>query len=69
MYVHELKEKFLKHKSYVTDDVNTLLDFAKKAYIFDEISVSDYKKIVRELEMLGAKLPFYENKGDLLIEG
>lgn len=57
MTVHELKEKFFSHKKYVTEDVNVLLDFAKKAYIFNEITVSDYKNIVRELESLGAKVP------------
>lgn len=57
MTVHELKEKFFSHKNYEAEDVNVLLDFAKKAYIYNEISVSDYKNIVRELESLGAKIP------------
>mgnify|MGYP001413602070 CR=1 FL=1 len=57
MYIHELKEKFSLHKNYQTDDVNELLDFAKKSYIHNEISSSEYKKIVRELESQGAKMP------------
>lgn len=62
MYVHDLKEKFSLHKQYTTEDVNELLDFAKKAYILNEISSSEYKNLVRELESQGAKLPIDENE-------
>lgn len=61
MHIHELQEKFSRHKNYVTDDVNELLDFAKKAYIYNEISTGEYKRIVRELELKGASLPEYLN--------
>lgn len=62
MYVHELKEKFANHKQYSTEDVNELLDFAKKAYVTNEITSSEYKKLVRELESLGAKIPADEKE-------
>lgn len=62
MYVHDLQERFSHHKQYRTEDVNELLDFAKKAYIFNEISSSEYKKLVRELESQGAKMPSDENE-------
>lgn len=62
MYVHELKEKFSIHRQYVTEDVNELLDFAKKAYISNEISSSEYKSLVRELESQGAQLPHHETE-------
>lgn len=57
MTVHELKLKFLQFKDYLTDDVNELLDFTKKSYVYNEISICEYRNLVRELETLGAKLP------------
>lgn len=57
MTVHELKLKFLQFKEYLTDDVNELLDFTKKAYVHNEISICEYRNLVRELERLGAKIP------------
>jgi hypothetical protein len=57
MSIHELKLMFLQLREYVTDDVNELLDFTRKAYIFDEISIYDYRDLVRDLENLGAVVP------------
>jgi hypothetical protein len=68
MYVHELKEKFSNHKQYNTEDVNELLDFAKKAYVLNEITSSEYKKLVRELESQGATMPNDENEEHSQIE-
>ena len=51
MHVHELKKKFYEEKKYDAENVNKLLDFARKAYIFNEIDSSDYKILVRELEV------------------
>lgn len=62
MFVHELKKKFSIHKKYQTEDVNELLDFAKKAYVSNEITSSEYKKLVRELESRGAKLPHHKTE-------
>ena len=68
MYVHELKEKFTNTKKYQTEDVNELLDFAKKAYISNEITSGEYKKLVRELEYQGAQIPSEENEEHSHIE-
>lgn len=57
MSIHELKLLFLQFREYVTDDVNELLDFTKKAYIYDQISIYDYRDLVKDLEDLGAVLP------------
>jgi hypothetical protein len=57
MNVHELREKFIELREYETDDMNELLDFAKRTYIFNEISICDYRNLVRELEFLGAVFP------------
>lgn len=68
MHVHELKEKFLQRKNYSCEDVNELLDFVKRAYLFNEISSSEYKILVRELESQGAKIPQEENQDHFIIE-
>jgi hypothetical protein len=57
MTIHELKLKFLQIRDYLTDDVNELLDFTKKEYIQNRISIIEYRNLVRELEKLGAKFP------------
>jgi hypothetical protein len=67
MGIRELKSKFVQSRDYNTDDVNELMDFAKKAYIHNEIDIKEYRLLVRELESLGAVIP--ENyKEDSLIE-
>jgi len=57
MTIHELKLKFLQIRDYFTDDVNELLDFTKKEYVQNKISIIEYRNLVRELEKLGAKFP------------
>jgi len=67
MDIHELKSKFIQSRDYNTDDVNALLDFAKKVYIHNEISIKEYRVLVRELENQGAVIP-ETNHEDSLIE-
>lgn len=57
MNVHELKGKFFKRKNYEAESVNQLLDFAKKAYVLGDISIKEYREVIRELELLGAQVP------------
>jgi hypothetical protein len=57
MDIRSLKSKFNQSRDYSTDDVNTLMDFAKKAYIHNEINIKEYRLLVRELEALGAVIP------------
>jgi hypothetical protein len=57
MDIHELKSKFIQSRDYSTNDVNTLMDLAKKAYIHNEISIKEYRLLVRELESQGAVIP------------
>jgi hypothetical protein len=67
MDIRALKCKFNQSRDYHTDDVNALMDFAKKAYIHNEINIKEYRLLVRELEAQGAVMP--ENyKEDSLIE-
>ncbi|WP_160721281.1 YppF family protein [Bacillus sp. USDA818B3_A] len=57
MDIRELKSKFIQSRDYSTDDVNALLDFAKSAYIHNEIDIREYRLLVRELENQGAVIP------------
>lgn len=67
MDIGALKIKFNQCRDYHTDDVNALLDFAKKAYIHNEITIKEYRHLIRELEAQGAVIP--DNyKEDSLIE-
>ena len=67
MDIQVLKGKFNQSRDYKTDDVNALMDFAKKAYIHNEIDINEYRLLVRELEAQGAVIP--ENyKENSLIE-
>lgn len=54
MDINQLKSIFQLRRSYSTEDVNELLDFAKKSYIYNEISFSDYRTLVYHLEEQGA---------------
>lgn len=67
MDIRSLKSKFNQSRDYNTDDVNTLMDFAKKAYIHNEINIKEYRLLVRELEAQGAVIPD-DYKEDSLIE-
>ncbi|EIJ78639.1 hypothetical protein PB1_13814 [Bacillus methanolicus PB1] len=66
MNIHELKMKFGQTRDYITENVNQLLDFAKKAYIHNEISITEYRNLVRELEALGATIPDSLNNDSLI---
>ncbi|MBM7713599.1 putative membrane protein [Bacillus thermophilus] len=57
MSIHELKQKFMMKRSHAIEDVSQLLDFAKQTYINNEITVKEFRNIIRELEALGARNP------------
>ena len=57
MNISELKSRFIQSRDYNTDDVNELMDFAKKAYIHNEINIKEYSLLVRDLENKGAVIP------------
>jgi hypothetical protein len=66
MDIRELKSKFIQSRDYTTDDVNALMDFAKKAYIQNDITIKEYRLLVRELERQGAVMPETDNENSLL---
>ncbi|WP_442594461.1 YppF family protein [Neobacillus sp. D3-1R] len=53
MNIHELKLKFKQKRNYSTDNLIDLMNFAKMTYILNEISIKEYRQLVRELESLG----------------
>jgi hypothetical protein len=55
--ISELKNRFFESKDFSADNVNQLLDFAKKAYIHNEINIKEYSLLVRDLEAKGAMVP------------
>lgn len=57
MNVHELTMKFLQTRNHSPENVNELLDFTKKAYIQNDICITVYRNLVRELEAQGAEIP------------
>lgn len=66
MDIRELKSKFIQSRDYTTDDVNALMDFAKKAYIQNDINIKEYRLLVRELEKQGAVIPEMDNENSLI---
>lgn len=66
MDILELKERFYQSRNYSAIDVNELMDYAKKAYIHNEINIKDYRLIVGMLEAQGADLPESLSKEPLI---
>jgi len=66
MDIRELKSKFNQSRDYKTDDVNSLMDFAKKAYIHNEITIKEYRLLVGELEKQGAVIPDTDFENSLI---
>lgn len=59
MLIYELKQMFTQIKNYDPNDANELLDFAGQRYICGQISIIDYRNIVKLLEERGATKPNY----------
>jgi hypothetical protein len=64
--INELKNRFIQSKDFSTDNVNQLLDFAKKAYIHNEINIKEYSLVIRDLEAKGAMVPDSDNDNSLI---
>ena len=57
MDIGDLKKRFIQSRNYMPDHINELMDFAKKAYIQNEINLKEYQLLVRDLEAQGAIAP------------
>ena len=55
--LEELKNKFVQVKKRAPKHVNELLDYLQKSYIYDELSIVEYKSIFSELDKLNAEKP------------
>jgi hydroxymethylpyrimidine/phosphomethylpyrimidine kinase len=66
MDIRDLKSRFIKSRDYSTDNVNELLDFAKKAYIQNEIDIKEYRLLIHELENMGAVIPANYKENSLI---
>jgi hypothetical protein len=66
MNIHELKSKFMEKRNFSTENVVELMNFAKTKYIQNEISIKEYRHLVRELEALGSDNP--DEQSSLIFE-
>ena len=57
MVLGDLKQAFSQKKGYCTENANELLDFARHWYLEGKIGISDYRILIRELEINGATKP------------
>ncbi|KFN03249.1 hypothetical protein D0U04_02875 [Bacillus clarus] len=57
MVLGDLKQVFSEKKGYCTENMNELLDFARHCYLEGKICISDYRTLIRELEINGATKP------------
>ncbi|MBJ8028637.1 YppF family protein [Bacillus cereus group sp. N21] len=55
MILGDLKQAFAQKKGYSTEDMNELLDFARHHYLEGKICISEYRVLIRELEINGAE--------------
>lgn len=68
MDINELKCRFLQSRDFATDNVNELMDFAKRAYIQNEITIKEYHILVGDLEAQGAITPDSQTDNPLIGE-
>ncbi|ASS91697.1 MAG: hypothetical protein C6W58_03075 [Bacillaceae bacterium] len=59
MTVQTLRERFKMEKQYEAECANELLDFARRLYLYENISIKDFRNIVKTLEQQGAVTPEY----------
>ncbi|WP_078546150.1 YppF family protein [Litchfieldia alkalitelluris] len=59
MLIQELRNTFIAVKTYEPMDNNELLDFARQQYLSGNLSILDYRNVIRQLENDGASKPLY----------
>ncbi|HDR7792622.1 TPA: YppF family protein [Bacillus luti] len=57
MVLEDLKQAFSQKKGYYTESANELLDFARHCYLEGKLCISDYRTLIKELEIKGATKP------------
>jgi YppF-like protein len=59
MTLQDLKQEFVIQKKYEAEDLNELMDFLQICYVKGTITISTYRNLIKELELLGATKPEY----------
>ncbi|MBU8907956.1 YppF family protein [Desertibacillus haloalkaliphilus] len=59
MKLEELIQQFRQFKQTKPQDVNELLDFIQRSYIYGELTISQYRQLFKELSERGAEKPIY----------
>ncbi|WP_223701996.1 YppF family protein [Sutcliffiella deserti] len=57
MVLEELRHKFVTCKSYEPIEENELMDFARQLYLREELSIGQFRTVIKELERIGAVPP------------
>ncbi|WLR52965.1 YppF family protein [Bacillus tianshenii] len=57
MTLEHVIHSYMKEKDEKPATANELLDYIRRAYIHGELSIADYRELVRELEERGAAMP------------
>jgi hypothetical protein len=55
--LEELRHKFVTCKSYEPVEQNELMDFARQLYLREELSIRQFRNLIRDLEQKGAVPP------------
>lgn len=57
MKLQDLQIKFLNARKFEPSNSNELLDFAKHCYLCNQLSIKEYRDLVKQLEEAGASTP------------
>ncbi|WP_078380228.1 YppF family protein [Sutcliffiella halmapala] len=57
MVLEELRHKFVSCKNYEPIEQNELMDFARQLYLREELSIGQFRTLIKELERNGAVPP------------
>lgn len=59
MTLQELITQFIKTREDKPENDNELLDFIQQSYVKGELSIAEYRYLLRELQARGAQKPDY----------
>ncbi|WP_404442380.1 YppF family protein [Sutcliffiella horikoshii] len=57
MVLEELRHKFISCKTYEPMEQNELMDFSRQLYLRGELTIGQFRNLIRELESKGAVPP------------
>lgn len=65
MGLEDLRKRFINGKCYEPMNVNELLDYARQLYLKNELTITQYRKVIKELENKGAFFPIIETEVEI----